>query len=177
MADVHGTGSAGDAPNQPDNAAAAAASDTTTSWEYVDDGTQSFYGGYNWSNQDWWRNWNGNWGNWGYGQWGGGDSYGGQSYDRPRDDDPPEWDGTSTPMLSYFRSIRIWEAGTKMELERRGVKLLGKLTGDAFSKTEMIDPMTLKRPDSVEVFMEHIQRLYQPIENHHVGQVMDYFMD
>ena len=64
-----------------------------------------------------------------------------------------------------------------MEPERRGVKLLGRLTGDAFSKTELIDPKSLKTRDSVELFMKHIERLYQPIENHNVGQVMDYFMD
>ena len=93
-----------------------------------------------------------------------------------KDDEPPDWDGKSEPLLKYLRQIDIWVEGTKMEPERRGVKLLGKLKGDAFDKMELIEPKSLKVFNGVEVFKELIRSKYEPNEHHRVGRIMDKFM-
>ena len=63
-----------------------------------------------------------------------------------KDDDPPSWDGKSPPLQTYLRQIKIWEHGTKMEPERRGVKLLGQLKGDAFEKMHMVRHPAVPQP-------------------------------
>ena len=64
-----------------------------------------------------------------------------------------------------------------MEPERRGVKLLEKLTGDAFDKLELVDPRTLKTWDGVDKFRQLLWGKYEPMERHRVGRVMDKFLE
>ncbi len=63
-----------------------------------------------------------------------------------------------------------------MEPDRRGIKLLGRLKGDAFDKMQLTDPYSLKRPDGVQIITDLIAARYEPEEAHRVGQVMDKFM-
>ena len=94
-----------------------------------------------------------------------------------RDDDPPQWDGKSSHRSTYFRKIDIWESVTRMNINRRGPKLLGGLTGDAFDKLENVTPQSLAVPNGVELFKEHIIRCYEPIEDYRIGHIMDQFID
>ena len=41
-------------------------------------------------------------------------------YRLPKDDDPPEWDGKSMPMLKYFRLIDLWQASLSANLSKHG---------------------------------------------------------
>ena len=65
----------------------------------------------------------------------------------------PEWDGKSIPLLTYLRHIALWEAETRVPPERRGLRLLARLKGDAFDKLEMVKPDDVKGGDSVETFI------------------------
>ncbi len=60
---------------------------------------------------------------------------------KDKDGDVPEWDGKSMHRTTYFRKIDLWVATTGVEPRKQGVRLLAKLTGEAFEKME-----TWKRP-------------------------------
>ena len=66
-----------------------------------------------------------------------------------KDGDIPEWDG-KTHRSFYFRKIDIWKSTTGCPPEKQALKLLQKLTGDAFEKLEHVDPESLRRTDGVE---------------------------
>ena len=55
------------------------------------------------------------------------------------------------------------------------MKLLEKLTGDAFDKLELVDPWSLYRSDGVDLFKKMVWDKYEPMERHRVGRVMDQF--
>ena len=63
-----------------------------------------------------------------------------------RDGDIPEWDGKSHRSF-YFRKIDIWRSTTGCPPEKQALKLLQKLTGEAFEKLEHVDPESLRRID------------------------------
>ena len=63
-----------------------------------------------------------------------------------------------------------------MDPDRRGVKLLGKLTGDASDKMELLDAWTLKCSNGAGKFKAAVQAKYEPIESQRIGQIMDNFM-
>jgi len=99
-------------------------------------------------------------------------------YDKKdRDGDVPEWDGKAGHRTTYFRKIDLWEATTGVEPSKRGIRLLAKLTGEAFEKLENVDPKTLLGEDSVERFKKCIIDVYEPIEDYRVGKIMDSFLD
>jgi hypothetical protein len=93
-----------------------------------------------------------------------------------KDDQPPSWDGRSTPLQTYLRKIEIWEAYTKTDPARRGIKLLSQLEGDAFDKLELVRPQELRGMDGVARFVGLLREKYEPLEHRRVGQIMDAFM-
>ena len=99
-----------------------------------------------------------------------------QDKDHSKDVDPPEWDGTSIPLLTYLRHVSIWEAETKVPKEKRGLRLLAKLKGQAFDKLEMIEPEEVTGPWSMETYLQLIKDRFEPMEHRRVGKVMDDFM-
>ena len=96
---------------------------------------------------------------------------------RDRDGDVPEWDGKSSHRTTYFRKIDLWVATTGVEPRKRGIRLLAKLTGEAFDKLENVEPATLLVEDSVDKFKACIVEVYEPIEDYRVGKIMDAFLD
>ena len=50
-----------------------------------------------------------------------------------------------------------------MDESRRGIKLLGKLKGDAFEKMELVTPEQLRVDDSVKQFVRLIKAKYEPL--------------
>ena len=131
------------------------------------------YNGYgNQYNQ--WSNWNDNNTNWN------------NNNTRPenkKDGDVPEWDGfkdgggKSMTRFQYFRKIDLWESTTGVKPEDRALRLVQKLSGDAFDKTENIKVETLQCSAGVEKFKAIIEEAYEPIEDYRVGKVMDEFID
>ena len=103
--------------------------------------------------------------------------YGGQQPYREKDGDIPEWDGHKSHRSVYFRKIEIWEETTGVPVQERGVRLLGKLSGEAFEKLENIKTKDLRRDDSVEYFKTCITNAYEPVEDYRVGKIMDHFLD
>ena len=93
-----------------------------------------------------------------------------------RDDDPPEWDGKSVPLIRYLRLVEIWRSHTRTNLTRQGPKMLGRLTGDAFEKTELVDPSILKTEEGAQTLINYLKDKYEPIEHRKVGKIMDDFM-
>ena len=92
-----------------------------------------------------------------------------------KESDIPEWDGVSISRTQFFRKIQIWESITRMPKDRRGVKLLARLTGDAFEKLENVNPGDVQDGDnSVEKFKQYVVDAYEPIEDFRTGKVMDY---
>ena len=94
-----------------------------------------------------------------------------------KDGDVPGWDGKSEHRTTYFRRIELWEATTGVDMHKRGVKLLAKLTGEAFHKLENVKPEHLEFPDSVDRFKLCIINAYEPIEDYRVGKIMDQFLE
>ena len=137
-------------------------------------GNQSNYGnGYgNQSNR--WSNWNNN--NTNNSSWP-------KRPDMKKDGDVPEWDGfkdgggKSMTRFQYFRKIDLWESTTGVKPEDRALRLVQKLSGDAFDKTENIKVETLQCSDGVEKFKAVIEEAYESIEDYRVGKVMDEFVD
>ena len=60
---------------------------------------------------------------------------------------------------------------------KRGVRLLAKLSGEAFEKLENVDPDSLLAEDSVVRFKKLIEDAYEPVEDLRVGKIMDYFLE
>ena len=54
---------------------------------------------------------------------------------RDRDGDIPEFDGKNMDRRTYYRKIEIWEATTGIEPSKRGPRLLGKMSGEAFENS------------------------------------------
>ena len=107
-----------------------------------------------------------------------GSYYGGKGFGQQnKDGDIPEWDGHKSHRSIYFRKIEIWEETTGVIPEERGVRLLGKLSGEAFEKMEHIRTKDFRRPDSVEYFKECITNAYEPVEDYRVGKIMDHFLE
>ena len=84
-----------------------------------------------------------------------------------RDGDVPEWDGKSHRSF-YFRRIDIWKSTTGCPPEKQALKLLQKLTGEAFEKLEHVDPESLRREDGIELYKKAIVDVYEPIEDYRV---------
>ena len=112
------------------------------------------------------REWDGN-----YHRWEKDDKY------RKRDGDIPEWDGKVMPRVNYFRKIDLWCETTGVPVEERAIRLLGKLTGEAFEKLDNVEPADLRRTDCIEYFKKLIDDAYEPIEDFRTGRVMDEFLD
>ena len=88
-----------------------------------------------------------------------------------KDAEPPEWDGKSDLLSKYIRKVQIWTATTHTSPYQQGLRLLNKLTGDAFEKMELVEPrdlmiangaklsikmLTQKR--TMDDFMDHFRR-------------------
>ena len=96
---------------------------------------------------------------------------------KDRDGDVPEWDGKEGHRTTYFRRIDLWTATTGVVPEKQGVRLLAKLTGEAFEKLENVDPESLQFPDGVERFKKYIIEVYEPVKDYRIGKIMDYFLN
>ena len=95
---------------------------------------------------------------------------------KDRDGDVPEWDGTTLRSV-YFRKIDLWAVTTGVPPEKRALRLLQKLTGHAFDKTEHLDPASLLVTDGIKMFKDHLEKIFEPIEDFRVGKIMDEFLD
>ena len=87
----------------------------------------------------------------------------------------PLWDGTP-PMKTYERKVEIYEMKTKTPPEERAIKLLERLTEDAFDATETLDIQSLKTPDGVQKLLAFLRNVMEPIENQRVGRLVDEFL-
>ena len=96
---------------------------------------------------------------------------------KEKDGDVPFWDGKTEHRTTYFRRIDLWEATTGVEPKKRGIRLLAKLTGDAFEKLENVSPQSLEYDDGVERFKKCIINVFEPIEDYRVGKIMDGFLE
>ena len=94
-----------------------------------------------------------------------------------KDGDVPDWDGKSMHRTVYFRKIDLWTATTGVVPEEQAVRLLQKLSGEAFEKLENVKVEDVKCTDGVEKFKEYIINAYEPIEDYRVGKIMDEFLD
>jgi hypothetical protein len=115
----------------------------------------------------------------GWGQWQQPTAWSSPAREEGRDggrEDVPTWDGRDPKLAVYLRKIRLWEAYTRTPPERRGIRLLAALEGDAFSKMELVEPASLAVPDSTQKFIELIRQRYEPLEHRRVGKVMDDFL-
>ena len=81
----------------------------------------------------------------------------------------PEWDGKSESLRVYKRRVKMFVATTRMKPERRANRLLERLKGDAFDKTEGLDPELLKGPDGVEILLQYLHGQYDQQEALRVG--------
>lgn len=96
---------------------------------------------------------------------------------RSKDGDVPEWDGKSMHRTTYFRKIDLWVATTGVDEDKQGLRLLQKLTGEAFEKMENMDVGEPKCWNGVEKFKQAIVNAWEPIEDYRVGKIMDDFID
>ena len=95
---------------------------------------------------------------------------------KDKDGDVPEWDGKTTHRNVYFRKIDIWVATTGVSPEKQALRLLQKLTGEAFEKLDNVTMAELRVPDGVDIFKKKIIDAYEPIEDYRVGKIMDEFL-
>ena len=95
---------------------------------------------------------------------------------RDRDGDIPEFDGKNMDRRTYYRKIEIWEATTGIEPSKRGPRLLGKMSGEAFEKLENVKATSLLVPDGVQKLIDHVEAAYEPVEDYRTGKVMDHFL-
>jgi hypothetical protein len=100
--------------------------------------------------------------------------------DRPgdvgKDDKPPSWSGKEPKLQTYIRKVNLWCAYTRTPENRRGIRLLAGLDGDAFDKMELVMPEELVRSDGVSYFLSLLRAKYEPLENKRIGKVMDDFL-
>ena len=96
---------------------------------------------------------------------------------KERDDIIPEWDGKSFSLKVYKRKVQLYEASTHTPASRCGCKLLQKLTGDAFDKTEHLDPNALVHEDGVARLLSYLEMKYEPKEAVKVGSAIDEFIE
>ena len=61
-----------------------------------------------------------------------------RDYKKKKDGEIPEWDGKSVHRTVYFRKIDLWAASTGVDKEDQAVRLLQKLSGEAFEKLENV---------------------------------------
>ena len=69
----------------------------------------------------------------------------------------PDWDGKSEPLRLYVRRVRLFQSNTNMPKWRQAGRLLERLKGDAFDKTEQLDPEKLKTDTGVEALLEYLR--------------------
>ena len=86
------------------------------------------------------------------------------------------WNGKDPKLHTYLRKIELWCAHTRTPPNKRGIRLLAVLEGDAFDKMELVEPADLDRADSVAYFISLIRAKYKPLEHRRVGKVMDDFL-
>ena len=67
-------------------------------------------------------------------------------------------------------------ATTGVRKEEQAIRLLQRLTGEAFQKLENMDAETLRHPRGVETFKQAIEDVYEPIEDYRIGKIMDDFL-
>ena len=107
-------------------------------------GNQPFGTAQNQFYQDWWSNgWNSRW-----------DS----DCKKLSDGDVPEWDG-KTHRTIYFREIDLWSASTGVPPGLRAIRLLQKLTGQAFDKLEHVSPDEIRNPNGIARYKELIENV------------------
>ena len=63
----------------------------------------------------------------------------------------PDWDGKAESLRVYKRRPHIYTVNSKTAKSRQGGKLLERLKGDAFDKTERLDPASLKHDGGVSM--------------------------
>ena len=107
----------------------------------------------------WQPRWNNSWSHHNNSSWS-------ENWKDGREELPPEWDGKEPHITVYFCKIDIWEATTQVAPYKRGLRLLGKLKDEAFSKMETVAPAELAVDNSVQVFKDLLLARYEPIENY-----------
>jgi hypothetical protein len=103
----------------------------------------------------------------------------GRRHETPRDggkEDVASWDGKSGNLQTYTRQVRLWQAYSRTEASRQGIRLLAALKDDAFSKLQLVDPESFRRSDGVEALLGLLRERYEPLAHRKVGQVMGHFL-
>ena len=92
-----------------------------------------------------------------------------------RDQDTPTFDG-KTAFKSYLRRVELWMENTSCAMWKRGLKLLGKLEGDAWEHCEVLETKALKNDEGVTTLLNHLRRRFEQIEALRVGRTLDDFL-
>ena len=87
----------------------------------------------------------------------------------------PGWDGTP-PMKTFEPKIEIYESKTKTPKEERGVKILERLTGEAFDATETLEIKELQHEEGVKTLFDFLRNSLEPPERQRVGKIADDFL-
>ena len=80
-----------------------------------------------------WGGRGGYWGSGNYGSWGRSGGWNNDHF-RAKDGNVPEWDGKSVHRTVYFRKIDLWCATAGIDPDKRALRLLQELKGQAFEK-------------------------------------------
>ena len=78
---------------------------------------------------------------------------------------------------TYFRKIDLWVDTTGVEKSHQVTRLFQKLSGEAFDEMEHLDTRMFKGFEAIEEYKKAIDDVYEPVEDHRVGKVMDEFLD
>ena len=76
----------------------------------------------------------------------------------------PVFDGTSKTMKKYRREVATWQIGTEVKPAKQGATLLATLKGKAEEACEDLDLDTIKEDDSVEKFMQYLEKRFPEID-------------
>ncbi len=77
---------------------------------------------------------------------------------------------------TIFQGRRVVASYRRSAPEKRGLRLLQKLKGEAAEKLSNVKAEDLLMPDSVEMLKAAIEKAYYPAEDYKVGATMDEFL-
>ena len=74
-----------------------------------------------------------------------------------KEGDIPKWDG-NTSRREYFRCIDMWACATCLPPRYRALRLLQNLRGNAWTKMEHVDLLSLKKTDGIQIFKDLLEK-------------------
>ena len=69
----------------------------------------------------------------------------------------PSWDGSLSSWRDFRRRVCVWEESTSTKVEKRGAKLLSKLTKEAWAATQTLSLESLRNPEGVATLLAHLE--------------------